>query len=133
MSNRKTKRQSVSKTKKSVSGKRSLNKLSCSKSKRKKANYLSEVKALRSRERQLIKKGFKYIVGTDEAGRGPLAGPVVAAACYVPPDIVIDRVGDSKGLTEEQREECFKQLTNNPRIFMESLFKIITSLIALTY
>jgi len=116
MMNKKTKRQSVSKTKKSVSQKRSTNKQSCSKSKRKKVNHLSEVKALRSRERQLIKKGFKYIVGTDEAGRGPLAGPVVAAACYVPPDIVIERVGDSKGLTEEQREECFEQLTNNPRI-----------------
>jgi len=93
-----------------------MNKLSCSKSKRKRVNHLSEVEALRSREKQLIKKGFKYIVATDEAGRGPLAGPVVAAACYVPPDIVIERVGDSKGLTEEQREECFKQLTNNPRI-----------------
>jgi len=99
-----------------ASGKRVLTNISKPQSKRHKVDYLSTVAALRKRESELTKQGFKYVVGTDEAGRGPLAGPVVAAACYIPPDIVITGIGDSKALTEEQREKCFKELTTNPRI-----------------
>jgi len=76
----------------------------------------SLVSHLRSREKELVDKGFKYIVGTDEAGRGALAGPVVAAACYIPHDVVIQGVNDSKSLNLYSREECFKQLTSNPEI-----------------
>jgi len=99
-----------------ASGKRVLINASKSQSKRHKMDYSSIVAALRKRESELRKQGFKYVVGTDEAGRGPLAGPVVAAACYVPPDIVVTGVGDSKALTEEEREKCFKELTTNPKI-----------------
>lgn len=50
---------------------------------------------------------IKLIAGTDEAGRGPLAGPVVAAAVVFSPDTFIDNVNDSKKLSEKEREELF--------------------------
>ena len=52
-------------------------------------------------------KGFKNICGIDEAGRGPLAGPVVAAAVILPLGIVIEGLDDSKKLTEKKREKIF--------------------------
>jgi len=74
------------------------------------------VKWMRRKERGLAKQGFKYVVGTDEAGRGPLAGPVVAGACWVPDDVVIEGIGDSKALKEEQREELYEKLTAHPKV-----------------
>ncbi len=50
---------------------------------------------------------IKYLAGIDEAGRGPLAGPVFAAAVILPPDLYIDGINDSKKLTEKKREELF--------------------------
>ncbi|EQC29376.1 ribonuclease HII [Saprolegnia diclina VS20] len=67
-------------------------------------------------ETRLYAKGFKCVVGVDEAGRGPLAGPVVAAACYVPLDVVIEGIHDSKKLDEKQRKWLFAQITSNPAI-----------------
>ena len=52
-------------------------------------------------------KGYKEICGVDEAGRGPLAGPVCAAAVILPPNTIIDGVNDSKKLTEKKREALF--------------------------
>lgn len=52
-------------------------------------------------------KGYKAICGVDEAGRGPLAGPVCAAAVILQPDTVIDGVNDSKKLSERKREALF--------------------------
>lgn len=52
-------------------------------------------------------KGYKYIAGVDEAGRGPLAGPVFAAAVILPEDIYIEGINDSKKLSEKKREELF--------------------------
>jgi ribonuclease HII len=57
-------------------------------------------------EEQLRTEGYEYIIGVDEVGRGPGAGPVVAAAVYVPPDrysTLLGRVKDSKQLTERNR------------------------------
>jgi ribonuclease HII len=51
--------------------------------------------------------GIQYIAGVDEAGRGPLAGPVVASAVIFPRGILIEGVNDSKKLTEKKREELF--------------------------
>ncbi len=51
--------------------------------------------------------GYKYVCGIDEAGRGPLAGPVCAAAVILPDDCVIDGLDDSKKLTEKKREALF--------------------------
>lgn len=53
------------------------------------------------------------IAGIDEAGRGPLAGPVVAAAVILPPDQTIDGVNDSKQLSESRREQLYEQIIRN--------------------
>lgn len=59
-------------------------------------------------ERQCADKGFLKICGVDEAGRGPLAGPVCAAAVILHPDQIIAGVNDSKKLSEKKREELFE-------------------------
>jgi Ribonuclease HII len=61
-------------------------------------------------ERQAIEEGFDYIAGVDEVGRGPLAGPVVAAAVILPKGLVIEGVNDSKKLSEAQRERLFDEI-----------------------
>lgn len=58
-------------------------------------------------EKELYEEGIEYIAGTDEAGRGPLAGPVVAAAVILPKGLIITGVNDSKQLTEKKRKELF--------------------------
>lgn len=58
-------------------------------------------------ENKAWKNGYKLIAGIDEAGRGPLAGPVVAAACILDPKELILGLDDSKKLTEKKREELF--------------------------
>lgn len=52
-------------------------------------------------------EGYSVICGTDEAGRGPLAGPVFAAACILPAGLVIDGLNDSKKISEKKREKLF--------------------------
>ena len=59
-------------------------------------------------EQELINKGLKYIGGTDEAGRGPLIGPVVAACVVLPLNYKNEQINDSKKLTEKKREELYK-------------------------
>lgn len=54
-------------------------------------------------EKELLKKGHLYIAGCDEVGRGPLAGPVVAAAVILDPEVKIDGLNDSKKLSEKKR------------------------------
>lgn len=58
-------------------------------------------------EKELLEKGYKYICGCDEAGRGPLAGPVVVASVIMPLDSIIDGVDDSKKLSRKKREELY--------------------------
>lgn len=58
-------------------------------------------------EQQLQAQGFTYICGVDEAGRGPLCGPVFAAACILPDGLYIEGLNDSKKLTEKKREKLF--------------------------
>ena len=58
-------------------------------------------------EKFLASQGYKFICGIDEAGRGPLSGPVVAAACILPFDAEIKELNDSKKLTEKKREKLF--------------------------
>lgn len=62
-------------------------------------------------EHALYAQGFENVCGTDEAGRGPLAGPVFAAAVILPREVVIDGVNDSKKLSEKKREALFIQIT----------------------
>ena len=55
-------------------------------------------------------QAYQYICGVDEAGRGPLCGPVAAAAVIMPKDSFIDGVNDSKKLTEKKREALYEQI-----------------------
>ena len=61
-------------------------------------------------EKQFLSDDIKLICGVDEAGRGPLMGPVVAAACILPPDVVIKGLDDSKKLSEKKRELLFDEI-----------------------
>lgn len=61
-------------------------------------------------ERRLREKGFSYIAGVDEVGRGPLAGPVVAAAVVLPADFDLLGVDDSKKLSEKKREQLYGEI-----------------------
>jgi ribonuclease HII len=56
------------------------------------------------------------VAGIDEAGRGPLAGPVVAAACIIPADVHLEGIDDSKAMSEQEREQLYAQITSHPRI-----------------
>lgn len=61
-------------------------------------------------EKDLYNKGFKNICGIDEAGRGPLAGPVVVAGVIMPKDSMIEWVNDSKKVTERRREILYEKI-----------------------
>ncbi|KUK11433.1 MAG: Ribonuclease HII [Clostridia bacterium 41_269] len=63
-------------------------------------------------ERALWNKGYTLIAGIDEAGRGSLAGSVVAAAVILPVGLIIDGIKDSKELSPKQREELYLQILN---------------------
>ncbi len=64
-------------------------------------------------EKKLYSQGFDTIIGVDEAGRGPLAGPVVAAAVVLKKNRFDARIDDSKKLSPRQREEAFPEILNN--------------------
>ncbi len=61
-------------------------------------------------ELQKHAEGFRYVCGIDEAGRGPLCGPVVAAACILPDNVDIPKLNDSKKLSPKVRMELFEQI-----------------------
>jgi ribonuclease HII len=63
-----------------------------------------------SHEAELIARGARFVAGVDEAGRGPLAGPVVVSAVLLDADRIPQGLNDSKKLTEEQRENLFAQI-----------------------
>jgi ribonuclease HII len=61
-------------------------------------------------EKMYYQKGYNIIAGMDEAGRGPLAGPVVAGAVILPKGILIEGVNDSKKLSEKKREKVYEEI-----------------------
>ena len=65
-----------------------------------------------SLENQYISEGFAVVCGTDEAGRGPLAGPVFAAACILPTGLIIEGLNDSKKISEKKRDKLFDIIIN---------------------
>lgn len=75
-----------------------------------KEKELERLTNLKEHERQLHEKGFKYICGIDEAGRGPLAGPVVIAAVIMPEESMIEGVNDSKKVSEKKRELIYDKI-----------------------
>jgi len=68
-------------------------------------------------ERWAIDQGLGPVIGLDEAGRGPLAGPVAAAACALPWPCPVDGLNDSKQLTEARREALFDQIVEHAIAF----------------
>lgn len=70
----------------------------------------------RAYEKQLVDEGIVSFCGVDEAGRGPLAGPVVAAACQIDIDAMIEGINDSKLLNESQRDQLFETLISHPQV-----------------
>jgi ribonuclease HII len=74
---------------------------------------------LPSLTREAEKRFYKQksgVIGIDEAGRGPLAGPVVTASCYVEPGVWIEGINDSKQTTEAHREVMYDLLVNHPKV-----------------
>ena len=68
------------------------------------------LKVLKQHEDELRKKGFKTICGIDEAGRGPLAGPVVVASVIMTEESFIEGINDSKKISEKKREKLYDQI-----------------------
>jgi ribonuclease HII len=75
---------------------------------------LSRLQAMSMYEKRLIADGYTCIAGIDEAGRGPLAGPVVAAACILSQKSMFEHLNDSKQLTPERRELLYAEITTHP-------------------
>ena len=75
-----------------------------------KEKELERLTNLKNMEKELYNKGFEYICGIDEAGRGPLAGPVVVAGVIMPKDSMIEGVNDSKKVSEKKREKLYDMI-----------------------
>ena len=76
--------------------------------KEKEETRLTELKKI---DKEFFEKGVKYIAGIDEAGRGPLAGPVVVACVILPENSMIEGVNDSKKVSESKREKLYDLIT----------------------
>ena len=77
-----------------------------------KEKELARLNELKKVENELYaQKNIKYIAGIDEAGRGPLAGPVVVACCLMPKHSMIEGVNDSKKVSEKKREKLYDLIT----------------------
>lgn len=75
-----------------------------------KEKELDRLTKLKEMEKELHTRGFKNICGIDEAGRGPLAGPVVIAGVIMPEDSMIEGVNDSKKVSEKKREILYDKI-----------------------
>ena len=93
----------------------------------KRTNHLSQQQQLAKHEKERLfaltlferrarAKGFKRVAGIDEAGRGPLAGPVVAALALIPEGLYFDGINDSKLLTVKKRRSLFDILRDHPLV-----------------
>ena len=75
--------------------------------------YPNEVNDLLAYEKELYQKNLKLIAGVDEVGRGPLCGPVVAAACILKENYMLEGLNDSKKLSEKKRDKLFDVIIND--------------------
>jgi len=73
----------------------------------------ARLEKLKEIESELFNDGAKKVCGIDEAGRGPLAGPVVVAAVIMPQDSMIEGVNDSKKVSEKKREKLYEEITSS--------------------
>ena len=76
-------------------------------------NEIARLGELSKFEKEYYEKGYNTICGIDEAGRGPLAGPVVAGAVILPKGCLIEGVNDSKKISEKKREIIYNEITKN--------------------
>jgi ribonuclease HII len=89
--------------------------------------YYKKLEAIKKEEKRLMdmsfmefeaySEGFQFVGGIDEAGRGPLAGPVVAACAILPPGILLHKLNDSKKLSAAQRDILFDQIKEKALAF----------------
>lgn len=77
---------------------------------------LQRIEEMSANEKTLWSQGYHLIAGVDEAGRGPLAGPVVAAACILPAQFRLAGINDSKQLTKEMRAKLYRKLVKHPKV-----------------
>lgn len=75
-----------------------------------KEKEFARLQELKKIEKNLYEQGIKSICGIDEAGRGPLAGPVVVASVIMPKDSMIEGVNDSKKVSEKKREALYEEI-----------------------
>ena len=75
-----------------------------------KEKEIERLNNLKAEELKLYERNIEYICGIDEAGRGPLAGPVVVGAVILPQDSFIEGVNDSKKISEKKREKIYDQI-----------------------
>ena len=80
-----------------------------------KEKEVERLNKLKEFENKLYKEGIKYIAGIDEAGRGPLAGPVVIGCVIMPQDSFIEYVNDSKKVSETKIEMLYEKITNEAK------------------
>lgn len=78
-----------------------------------KEKELLRLKEIKKIEEDMYSQGFDYVCGIDEAGRGPLAGPVVVASIIMPKDSMIEGVNDSKKVSEKKREKLYDEIIAN--------------------
>lgn len=76
-----------------------------------KEKEVERLNLLKQEEKKLYENNIHFICGMDEAGRGPLAGPVVVGAVILPEDSFIEGVNDSKKVSEKKREKLYEQIT----------------------
>ncbi|UFU01010.1 ribonuclease HII [Radiobacillus kanasensis] len=76
-----------------------------------------QFESMRGYERSIWKNGFRYIAGIDEVGRGPLAGPVVAAAVILTPDFYLPGLTDSKQVSAKKREIFFQYIVDHAKSY----------------
>ena len=74
---------------------------------------MGDKNAMRAFEKEALLRGYKIIAGVDEAGRGPLAGPVVSAAVVLPENFNVPGINDSKKLSEKKRDTLFPLIQEN--------------------
>jgi ribonuclease HII len=81
------------------------------------AKETARLEKMLTEEKVLWEKGFRFVAGIDEAGRGPLAGPVVAAAVVLSPGTLIDNLNDSKQLSAARRRFLYEEIILNAQTY----------------
>ena len=86
-----------------------------------KEKELERLKEIKKIEEELYSQGTISIAGIDEAGRGPLAGPVVVACVVMPRDSMLEGVNDSKKVSEKKREKLYEEIIKEARLLKKLL------------